>query len=176
MDKIKISKKLSYVLRHRPDSIGLTLDPDGWVDIDALLHAYAQRGTRITRTQLDTVVATDDKQRFLINGERIRASQGHSIQVDLGLRPVTPPDRLFHGTARRNLEAIMIEGLVKGRRQHVHLSADLATAQNVGARYDSRPVILTIDAAAMHTAGLPFYLSDNNVWLADLVPAEFLSH
>jgi putative RNA 2'-phosphotransferase len=176
MDKIKISKQLSYVLRHRPDSIGLTLDSDGWVAIDTLLQAFAQRGTRITRTQLDTVVATNDKQRFLVDGERIRASQGHSIPVDLGLRPVAPPAELYHGTARRNLAAIMIEGLVKGRRQHVHLSADVATAQNVGARYDARPVILTIDAAAMHAAGLPFYLSDNNVWLADLVPAEFLSH
>lgn len=176
MDKIKISKQLSYVLRHRPDSIGLTLDPDGWVAIDALLQAFAQRGTRITRTQLDTVVATNDKQRFLVEGDRIRASQGHSLPVDLGLTPVTPPATLFHGTARRNLEAIMIEGLLKGRRQHVHLSADLDTARNVGARYDARPVILTVDAIAMHAAGLPFYLSDNNVWLADQVPAAFLTH
>ncbi|NUT37168.1 MAG: RNA 2'-phosphotransferase [Hamadaea sp.] len=174
MDLVKTSKRLAYVLRHRPDSIGLTLTPDGWADIDELLRALAGHGMRLTRADLDLVVAGNDKRRFLIDGDRIRASQGHSLDVDLGLTPLAPPDRLFHGTARDALDGIFLDGLVRGNRHHVHLSADERTALTVGARHGS-PVVLAVDAAAMVAEGLHFFRSDNDVWLTDHVPARHLT-
>jgi putative RNA 2'-phosphotransferase len=170
VDVVRISKRLSYVLRHHPDSVGLTLDPAGWADVDALLAAL-----RLTRAELDHVVATNDKRRFAFDhsGERIRASQGHSRPVDLGYEPRTPPDVLFHGTVERFLPAILAEGLRPGRRHAVHLSADVATARLVGARH-GRPVVLRVDAAAMAADGHVFACSDNGVWLVDAVPASYL--
>ncbi|MEV6966782.1 RNA 2'-phosphotransferase [Hamadaea sp. NPDC051192] len=174
MDLVRTSKRLSYVLRHRPDSVGLTLGAGGWVGVDELLHALARHGTRITRDDLEYVVAHNDKRRFIIDGDRIRANQGHSMEVDLGLTPVTPPDRLYHGTARHNLDPIFLDGLVRGNRHHVHLSADEETALKVGARHGS-PVVLAVDAAAMTAEGLLFYRSENGVWLTDHVPARHLT-
>ena len=137
MDDTRISKRLSYVLRHRPDSIGLTLGDDGWIGIDALLAGLAAHGTDLSRDRLARIVAANDKQRFTIDGDRIRANQGHSVPVDLALPPVTPPEVLYHGTATRHLGAIFHEGLRKGSRHHVHLSADADTARPGGrpARY-----------------------------------------
>ncbi|GAA2522781.1 RNA 2'-phosphotransferase [Pilimelia columellifera] len=175
MNDTTISKRLSYVLRHRPDSIGLTLTDDGWTTIGELLAAFAEHGTTVSRDQLARVVANNDKQRFTIDGERIRANQGHSIDVDLGLASVPPPDTLYHGTAIRHLRSILRDGLIRGRRQHVHLSADIDTALRVGARHGT-PVVLRVDAAAMTTAGHAFYRSANGVWLTDAVPAAFLGH
>jgi putative RNA 2'-phosphotransferase len=174
MDLVRTSKRLSYVLRHRPDSIGLTLGAGGWVGVDELLRALARHGTRITREDLEYVVEHNDKRRFVLEGDRIRANQGHSVEVDLGLDPVTPPDRLFHGTARHNLDSIFLDGLVRGNRHHVHLSADEQTAIKVGARHGS-PIVLSVDAAAMVAEGLLFYRSDNGVWLTDHVPARHLT-
>lgn len=174
MDLVKTSKRLAYVLRHRPDSIGLMLSPDGWADVDELLRALAAHGMPLTRADLDLVVARNDKRRFLIDGDRIRASQGHSLEIDLGLTPLTPPDRLFHGTARQTLDVIFLEGLVRGARHHVHLSADEQTALTVGARHGV-PVVLAVDAAAMAAEGLLFFRSDNGVWLTDHVPARHLT-
>ena len=168
MDLRKVSKRLSYVLRHRPDSVGLTLDEAGWVQVEKLLKAM-----RMSREQLDEVVAGNDKQRFIIEGDRIRANQGHSVEVDLGLEPVAPPDRLYHGTVTRFLESIREHGLVKGSRQHVHLSADAQTATKVGARR-GKPVVLEVDSKAMAAAGRLFYRSANGVWLTDSVPPSFL--
>lgn len=173
MELKKMSKQLAYVLRHRPDSIGITLSPDGWVPIDTLLTALRAHGKGMTREQLDTVVADNDKQRFAIDGDRIRASQGHSVPVELGLDPVTPPALLYHGTARRNLDSIMAKGVHKGSRHHVHLSGDTTTARAVGSRHGS-PVILVVDAAAMAAAGHTFYRSANGVWLTDAIPAAYL--
>jgi putative RNA 2'-phosphotransferase len=169
MDLEKLSKRLSYVLRHRPGSVGLTLDAGGWVPVDELLKAM-----RIDRAQLEEVVTRNDKQRFLIEGDRIRASQGHSVNVDLGLEPVAPPAKLFHGTPGRNLPSIRREGLVKGARQHVHLSPDVATAVKVGQRRGDA-VVLTVAARAMADAGHVFYRSANGVWLTDSVPPSFLT-
>jgi putative RNA 2'-phosphotransferase len=169
MDVKKASKRLSYVLRHRPDSVGLTLDEAGWVPVEKLLKTLG-----LTRAQLKAVVAGNDKQRFAIEGDRIRASQGHSVEVDLGLEPVAPPGRLYHGTVARNLDSIRDKGLVKGARHHVHLSADARTAAKVGARR-GRPVVLEVDSAGMAEAGFVFYRSANGVWLTDSVPPSFLT-
>jgi putative RNA 2'-phosphotransferase len=170
---VNLSRTLSYVLRHRPDSIGIALSNDGWVDIDILLKALAANGKRVSREQLAQVVAENDKKRFAIDGNRIRASQGHSVEVELGYTPAEPPEVLYHGTATRHLDAIFADGLVKGRRHHVHLSASTETAAKVGARH-GKPVVLTVDAAAMVRDGALFYVSENGVWLTDAVPAYHL--
>jgi putative RNA 2'-phosphotransferase len=171
----EISKFLSFVLRHNPRAIGISLDPEGWVLIDVLLQASAKAKHSITREQLEEVVATNDKKRFSISpdGRSIRANQGHSVEVDLNLEPVEPPELLYHGTVERFLDSIRQKGLVRGARQHVHLSADRETAIRVGQRR-GRPVVLVIEAGRMHREGCRFYLSENKVWLTDAVPPEFL--
>lgn len=173
---IRISKTLSYHLRHRPDELGLTLELGGWVAVAELLAALARKGKAISRAELDEVVARNNKQRFAFDetGTRIRASQGHSVAVELELEPVTPPAVLYHGTSERAMAAIEREGLKKLRRHHVHLSADVATARNVGARRGP-PVIFVVDAKAMQATGFVFYRSANGVWLVDEVPPTFLA-
>ncbi|MFJ3663509.1 RNA 2'-phosphotransferase [Streptomyces sp. NPDC090119] len=170
---VKVSKYLSKHLRHQPERIGLTLDPAGWVEIDALLAAAAAHGFPVTRAELDHVVAVNDKRRFAVEGGRIRASQGHSVEVVLGLPPATPPPYLYHGTVARSLDAIRAEGLRPMNRHDVHLSADRETATRVGARR-GRPVVLAVDAGAMHRDGHVFHVSANGVWLTDAVPPRYL--
>lgn len=173
---IKLSKFLSYVLRHRPGAIGLELDSHGWIPISDLLKACsAKAGRSITRADLDAVVATDSKMRFAVSedGLRIRASQGHSIEVDLGYEPATPPAILYHGTTIRNLKSIRRHGLRKGRRHHVHLSADPITALAVGNRH-GEPVVLEVRAGEMARAGAIFFRSTNGVWLTDHVSPAFI--
>jgi putative RNA 2'-phosphotransferase len=172
---VRISKFLSKHLRHAPEALGLTLAPGGWVEVDALLVGCERKGLPITRDQLDEVVAENDKQRFSFDetGTRIRANQGHSTEVDLQLEPRTPPDVLYHGTAASALATIRRDGLKRMSRHHVHLSTTTPTAKSVGARH-GKPAILVIDAAGMHAAGIPFYCSDNGVWLVDEVPPEYL--
>jgi putative RNA 2'-phosphotransferase len=176
MDVVGASKRLSFVLRHRPDSVGLTLDDAGWADVDALLAALAQHGRALTRAELDDVVRRNDKQRFAFDpsGTRIRASQGHSVPVALGYAAEAPPDELFHGTVERFLPTILAEGLRPGNRHAVHLSADVATARRVGARR-GRPVVLRVDAAALAAEGAAFTRSANGVWLVAAVPPQRLS-
>lgn len=175
MGKTETSKLLSLVLRHRPQDIGITLDEQGWVAVDALLEALARNGTTLSRAALHELVSDNDKKRFTLSsdGERIRAAQGHSVKVALGLEPQTPPDRLYHGTATRNLVSIRAEGLLAGQRHQVHLSADIGTARSVGQRYGT-PHVLRVDCIAMVAAGHRFYRADNGVWLTDHVPARFL--
>lgn len=172
---VRTSKALSKYLRHDPGAIGLALGPGGWVGIDDLLRGLAGRGIRVTREELGEVVAGNDKKRFAIDeaGEKIRAQQGHSVEVDLQLERAEPPDLLFHGTPGRNLESIFREGLTKRARHHVHLSPDIETATRVGSRR-GRPAILEVDARGMAGAGHAFYRSGNGVWLADHVPPAFL--
>ncbi|MER6559474.1 RNA 2'-phosphotransferase [Streptomyces sp. NPDC001027] len=170
---VKVSKYLSKHLRHQPERIGLTLDEAGWVEIDELIAACAAHGFRFTRDELDHVVAANDKKRFAIDGTRIRASQGHSVEVDLGLDPAVPPSYLYHGTVARSLDAIRAEGLRPMNRHDVHLSADRETATRVGARR-GRPVVLSVDAGAMHRDGHVFHLSANGVWLTKSVPPRYL--
>ncbi|MER6535575.1 RNA 2'-phosphotransferase [Streptomyces sp. 900105755] len=170
---VKVSKYLSKHLRHQPERLGLSLDEAGWVEIDTLLAAAAAHGFPVSREELDHVVAANDKQRFAVEGTRIRASQGHSVDVDLGLPPATPPPYLYHGTVARNLDAIRSEGLRPMNRHDVHLSADRETATRVGARR-GRPVVLSVDAAAMHRDGHVFQISANGVWLTRAVPPRYL--
>ena len=170
------SKLLSRLLRHQPQQAGLTLDPAGWVDVDAVLAGMARLGRPLTRTDLELVVRSNDKQRFALSedGLRIRARQGHSVPVELGYLPAEPPPVLWHGTPAHNLPAIRSQGLLRGARHHVHLSADPDTARRVGARRGNA-VVLQVDAARMHALGHTFFRSDNGVWLTEHVPAEFLA-
>jgi putative RNA 2'-phosphotransferase len=170
-----ISKFLSYVLRHHPQSIGLVLDDAGWAGVDDLLAQAGTHGRRITRELLNEVVRSNDKQRFAFSddGQRIRASQGHSLDVELGLQPAAPPPLLYHGTAQRFIESIMQSGLDKRNRHHVHLTADVVLAMAVGQRYGS-PVLLEVDAGRMHGDGQVFYRSANGVWLVDHVAPHYL--
>ncbi|MEV7831990.1 RNA 2'-phosphotransferase [Streptomyces subrutilus] len=170
---VKVSKYLSKHLRHQPERIGLTLDPGGWVEVEDLLRAAAGHGFALTRAELDHVVAANDKQRFAVEGTRIRASQGHTVAVDLDLPEAEPPAYLYHGTVADALEPIRAEGLRPMARHHVHLSPDRETATRVGARR-GRPVVLAVDAAAMRAAGHVFRVSANGVWLVDAVPPGFL--
>ena len=165
------SRFLSLVLRHRPETIGVELDEEGWVDIDALLTGCARTGNRLSRKELEEIVETNDKKRFVIEGGRIRANQGHSVEIDLGLEPTEPPEVLYHGTVKRFLPSIQENGIVKGERQHVHLSGDSETATKVGSRR-GKPIILKIDTAAMVKKGHQFFLSENGVWLTDHVPTD----
>ncbi len=171
-----LSKFLSFVLRHNPASIGIELDSAGWTDIDVLLTHAHDHGTRISRDDLTRIVNESDKQRFAIsdNGRRIRANQGHSVTVDLDLIPQTPPEILYHGTVARFLDSISSQGLLKGGRHHVHLSANEQTANQVGSRR-GKPVVLQVAAANMHAAGHVFYCTANGVWLTEHVPPEFLN-
>ncbi|MDX1966663.1 MAG: RNA 2'-phosphotransferase [Planctomycetaceae bacterium] len=172
---VNISKFLSLVLRHQPEIIGLTLDDNGWANVDELIERINSTGRRLDRTLLDRVVAENNKRRFSMSadGLSIRANQGHSIEVDLALKAVEPPEVLYHGTATRFLDSIRASGLHSGSRQHVHLSSDLTTATAVGKRH-GRPAVLHINAREMSLAGYLFYLSDNEVWLTERVPAEFI--
>ena len=174
MNHKRTSKLLSLVLRHKPETINVELDSQGWIDIDVLLEALAANNHKISRDQLSEVVRENDKQRFAIEGNRIRANQGHSISVELGLREQPPPDVLYHGTATRFLDAILKEGLKRMNRQHVHLSADLTTASKVGVRH-GKLVILEVDTHAMANDGHSFYISANGVWLTDHVPPDYLT-
>ncbi len=171
-----ISKQLSYILRHRPDSVGLELQEGGWVGVDDLLAALAQSGPGISLEVLKRVVAENDKGRFEFSddGARLRARQGHSTPVELGYTPTTPPDVLFHGTATRFLDSILQQGLLKGRRSHVHLSTNQETMLQVGMRH-GKPVLLAVDAAGMQHDGHVFLVTGNHVWLTDHVPPQYLT-
>lgn len=171
----KASKFLSFILRHCPEDIGLELDDNGWADISDIIDKSSAQIT-LSKELVEEVVFTSDKQRFKLSGDglRIRANQGHSINVNLDLKASHPPGELYHGTATRFLESIMKEGLKSGQRQHVHLSTDIDTARSVGQRY-GKPVILKVDSGNMSKQGFTFYLSDNDVWLTEHVPANFLS-
>lgn len=172
---VRLSKFLSLVLRHEPGKAGLALDSAGWVDVDELLRGCASAGHLISRSQLEEVARSSDKQRFAFSpdGLRIRANQGHSVEVRLDYARQTPPEILFHGTATRFLASIREQGLVKGARHHVHLSADVETAIKVGQRH-GRPVVLQVRAGEMHRAGAEFFRSDNGVWLTERVQPEWL--
>lgn len=172
----KTSKFLSFILRHNPESIKLNLDKNGWAQIDELLRKSAQHGHNLTFEELQLVVANNDKKRFSFNNDntKIRANQGHSIRIDLGLDPINPPEFLFHGTADRNIPSILKEGIQKRNRQHVHLSIDKPTAIKVGSRHGPA-VVLTILAGKMYKDGFEFFVSDNGVWLTDFIPSKYLS-
>ena len=171
---VTASKFLALILRHKPEVIGLTLDPNGWADIEEVVQ---KSNGRLTRTLVDRAVAENGKGRYAVSedGKRIRARQGHSLKdVDVGLKPCEPPEMLFHGTYEGVVSVIKREGLKKMSRQHVHLSADLGTAKSVGGRR-GRPVVFTVKARDMYLTGRhQFFLSENGVWLTDCVPPDYL--
>lgn len=172
---VKISKLLSLVLRHNPSAIGIALDENGWTPVKDLLLKMQRRFPGIDMATLELVVLNNNKQRFSFNADKskIRANQGHSVQVDLEFTPELPPDRLFHGTVGKFLQAIGQDGLQKMSRHHVHLSKDLETAINVAGRR-GRPVILEVRSAEMHADGFRFFKSANGVWLTDHVPPKYI--
>lgn len=169
------SKFLSLVLRHHPELIGLALDENGWADVATLLQTATNKQVHITPNELAEIVATNDKKRFIFNADksRIRANQGHTINVDLALEPMQPPDILYHGTVDKFMDSIRAQGLQKMERHHVHLSSNLATAQQVGGRR-GKPVVLTVQAGLMQQDGYNFYQSENGVWLTETVPPQYI--
>lgn len=170
-----ISRFLSLVLRHKPETIGLKLDKAGWVDVDILIAQLAINGKIVSREEIERIVATNDKKRYVLSedGRHIMAAQGHSVDVDLQLKEEVPPDILYHGTVEKYLGDIVKTGLQKMSRHHVHLSKDNETAVKVGSRRGT-PVILQVEAKRMHDDGFGFYISENGVWLTDRVPQKYI--
>jgi len=178
MDKkkeVSLSKFLSLLLRHNPGAIGLELDYNGWANVDELISKSTTKGKHLGLDELKYIVKNCEKQRYTFNEDytKIRANQGHSINIDLELKPQKPPEILFHGTADRNIKSILKNGIQKRNRQHVHLSVDIETATKVGIRH-GKEVILKINSGKMHTEGFPFYLSKNNVWLTDFIDPKYI--
>lgn len=173
---VRISKFLSLVLRHKPETIQLQLDEHGWADVEELIARARNVGVKIDKQILRRVVAQNDKRRFSFSEDasKIRANQGHSIAVDLDLTSVTPPEKLYHGTATRFLKSIRVEGLLPRGRQHVHLSQDEKTAIMVGKRH-GKPVVLVISSGEMVKQGYQFFRSANGVWLTEKIPVEYIS-
>ena len=171
----RLSRFLSLILRHKPEEIGISLDANGWADVDAVLNGVNRSGRRIDHEILEHIVASDEKGRYVFSddGKRIRACQGHSVAIDMQFTPVQPPEFLYHGTASRFSEQIANDGLQPQSRQYVHLSSDRETAVHVGSRH-GKPVVYVVLAQQMSQAGFPFYCSENKVWLTTHVPFEYL--
>ena len=174
MARKNISKYISLILRHKPETIGITLDEHGWANVDELLKGVSRKYP-LTREELDEIVATDEKQRYSFNddGTLIRANQGHSIQVDVELAEVRPPEFLYHGTGEKYVSSIDRHGLIPKTRLYVHLSGDYETAVKAGCRH-GKPVVYRILAGQMADAGITFYRSVNGVWLTKRVPREYM--
>ncbi len=172
---IETSKFLALVLRHRPERIGLELDEAGWARVSDLIECARRAGMDLSADTLREVVERNEKRRFSISedGQKIRAVQGHSLSVDLGLEPIAPPELLYHGTTIRFVASIRDQGLKSRGRQHVHLSPDEKTALEVGARH-GKPVVLRIEAGKMDAHGYEFFFSENGVWLTSDVPPEYI--
>jgi len=174
MNDIKIGKYMCLILRHKPEIIGIELDKNGWANIDELINGVKKKYPDFNREGLEYIVKTDNKQRYSLSDDKskIRARQGHSIDVDVELNELTPPELLYHGTAERFLESIMKEGLVPKSRLYVHLSKDVETAEKVGKRH-GKPAVLKIETGKMAEDGFKFYLSENGVWLTKAVPPKY---
>lgn len=170
-----ISKFLSLVLRHKPETIGIQLDQNGWIDINELLEKSNKYGIQFDRETLNHIVATNSKKRFALNDklDKIRASQGHSVEIELGYKNQKPPEILFHGTSEKSVQSILDKGLEKRNRQHVHLSSDTETAIKVGQRH-GKPIVFVILAEKMYGDNFDFFISENGVWLTDYVPTKYL--
>jgi len=170
-----ISKFLSLVLRHQPETIDIQLDQNGWTDVKDLIEKANNYGIKFDREILNHIVATNPKKRFAYNDtfDKIRASQGHSVEIELGYTNQKPPEILFHGTAEKFVQSILDTGLEKGNRQQVHLSADVETAIKVGQRH-GKPFVFKVLAEKMYNDNFEFFISDNGVWLTDNVPTKYL--
>ena len=175
MKSNSISKFICLILRHKPNTISITLDRNGWANTQELLNGLNAAGKKINMKQLITLVNTDNKNRFSFNEDKskIRANQGHSLPVDLGLTESVPPDLLYHGTSEKFIESIKQNGIQKRSRQYVHLSSNIETAVAVGKRHGN-PIVLKINTEQMFLDGYKFYLSENGVWLTDNVPYQYI--
>lgn len=173
---VRISKRISHALRHGPGGYGLALDHHGWTAVDALLSGLARRGIPATRDDLVDIRAGADKQRFELSddGARIRATHGHTVDVEAASLPEAPPDVLYHGTAERNLAAILASGILSMSRRYVHLAVDTESALTVARRH-GRPVLLVVDAARLHAAGQPFFRSASGIWLTEAIEPAFFT-
>ncbi|WP_394677453.1 RNA 2'-phosphotransferase [uncultured Sphingobacterium sp.] len=173
--QINISKFLSLVLRHQPETIGIELDQNGWTDVSNLIEKTNNYGIKLDRETLDQIVATNAKKRFSFNDtlDRIRASQGHSVEIELGYENQKPPEILYHGTSEKSVQSILSTGLEKRNRQHVHLSSDIETAMKVGQRH-GKSFVFKVFAEQMYNDDFRFFISDNGVWLTDDVPIKYL--
>lgn len=175
MSVIDLSRFLSFILRHKPESIGIKLDEHGWARVDELISGV-NKTHFLTMEMLEEIVRTDEKMRYSFNSDKtlIRANQGHSIPVDVEPKELDPPSVLYHGTAEKYVDSIEKNGLIPKSRLYVHLSSDFETAVNVGSRHGN-PVVYSVDAKSMLRDGYKFYLSENGVWLTNEVPASYLS-
>ncbi len=175
MNKLKLSRFISLILRHKPDTIGITLDEHGWASVSELLSGINACGNEIDMKTLEEIVAEDDKQRYSFNDDKtkIRANQGHSVNVDVELKKAEPPEILFHGTGEKYVSSIKSEGLKPKSRLYVHLSSDRETAVKVGSRH-GKPVVFEVNSGEMSRRGFEFFISENGVWLTKFVPAEYL--
>lgn len=175
MNVTKVSKFISLILRHKPEEAGISLNEHGWANVNELIVGVAKKYPDFNIDILEEIVATDEKQRYSFNDDHtlIRANQGHSIDVDVELEEVEPPEQLYHGTAMKNYFSIMDSGIESMTRLYVHLSPDVETAKKVGARH-GEPVVFCVDAESMYKKGYKFYKSKNGVWLTKYVPYEFI--
>jgi putative RNA 2'-phosphotransferase len=176
MDYAELSKEISYILRHNPQGYGLTLNNEGWVDLAALIFSLRmqEQYKHLEASDIESIVFQPNKRRHEIHNGRIRALYGHTLQEKIEKEPAQPPEILFHGTSKKSAENIMKEGLLSQSRQYVHLSQDRETANRVGKRKDKSPVIFAIDAKKAWSAGILFYPGNENIWLSDSIPPEFI--
>jgi len=172
----ELSKEISYILRHNPQEYGLTLDNEGWVDLATLISSLRmqEQYKRLESADVESMVLYANKKRHVIHEGRIKALYGHTLKEKIEKEPTQPPEILFHGTSRKSAENIMKEGLLSQNRQYVHLSQDKETASRVGKRKDKNPVILAVEAKQAWSAGICFYLGNENIWLSDSIPSDFL--
>lgn len=175
MDKTNLSKFIALFLRHKPDTVGITLDEHGWASVSELISGINACGNEIDMQTLEEIVAEDEKQRYSFNSDKtkIRANQGHSVYVDVELKKAVPPETLFHGTGEKFVSSIKSEGLKPKSRLYVHLSKDRETAVKVGSRH-GKLVVFEVNSGEMSRCGFEFFLSENDVWLTKIVPAEYL--
>jgi putative RNA 2'-phosphotransferase len=169
------SRFLSLVLRHKPEAVGISLEDGGWVRVDTLLDAMKKHGKYLSKEELKDIVFNNDKKRFAFDERevKIRAVQGHSLDIEMNYFPVEPPAELFHGTSQQVKRKILEEGIRRMNRKYVHLSKEKETAIAVGKRHGS-PVVLTVLAGQMHNDGYTFFRADNGVWLTESVPSKYL--
>lgn len=168
------SKYISLILRHKPETIGIVLDEHGWANVEELIKGVSKTHP-LTMEELEEIVRSDEKQRYSFNEDKtlIRANQGHSVDVDVELEEVDPPEYLYHGTGEKYVSSIDMQGLIPKSRLYVHLSGDIGTAVKVGSRH-GKPVVYRVLAEQMAEAGFVFYKSVNGVWLTKSVPKEYL--
>lgn len=175
--QINISKTISYALRHKPEEFGLTLDNEGWVDIDVFIEAFANHShpIHISENDIKAIIDSSEKKRFEISNGKIRATYGHSTKSRIEFSETVPPDILYHGTSHKAIDNIRHEGLKPMNRQYVHLSSDFKTAIIVGSRHDKNPIILTIDSKRMHLDGFKFFHSAHDgTWMCEKVAPEYI--